>query len=213
MVRVYSRGIPRLYANLRARDTVARQVEEGCGGQLAADNAEAGVRGGWGGILHGVPPGVGRAEEGAAYLVPVGLGIFEAGHSLARGGARHGEACLRHPDWLAVDGGGSGVEGIEEETLVVINSIGIRGLEVRVRIDAGPVDGIDDGLVGTVDPGGPGVDVADGSPRERSARDGAADLLDVTGDDVRAGTGILMVRDARGRDAVQILAADRDTGD
>lgn len=51
------------------------------------------------------------------------------------------------------------------------------------------------------------------STREGSAGDGVPDLLDVTSDGERVSTRVLLVEEAGGRDAVKVLAADRDTGD
>lgn len=86
-------------------------------------------------------------------------------------------------------------------------------LEVGVGIDAEPVGCRDHGIVGRVDPGRPRVDVANGDPRQGRAGDGVPDLLDVADEDVRADPRVLLVEEAGGRDAVEVLGADRDAGD
>lgn len=95
--------------------------------------------------------------------------------------------------------------------LGVADRVGHGALEVGVGVEADEVARIDDGLVGAVHPCGPGINVADGNGPQRGARDGAADLVDIRGDRLRASSNTGMVLVANHGVAVEILAADTDT--
>ena len=153
------RGVGR-GGRVRARGGAAGKVVERGGSQGAADDAKAGAWGVGGGVLEGVPPDVGLAEHGAADVVPESLGVLGGGDGLAKGLAADGVAGLGDPDGLPGGGGLGLTEGVEEELLVVLDAVVEGVLEVGVGVDADPVTGVSDGLVGAVDPSGPGVDVA-----------------------------------------------------
>ncbi len=141
---------------------------------------KTGIGGARGSILKRVPPNVGLAEQRAADLVPISLGIIEAGTAWPAVLPETGNpspsprrACHQpHQPWRQEPPG--------TDFLLVVDRVGLGGLEVRVCINADPVDRINSGLVGTVHPGGPGVDVTDGRTGERSAGNGIANLLDVS---------------------------------
>ena len=87
-------------------------------------------------------------------------------------------------------------------------------MEVRVGVHADEVACVDGGSVGAVDPGGPGVDVADGDLVCDCGREGGADLADVAGDGVWCGAGVhFTVLLGDGAHAVEVLASDGDAGD
>lgn len=199
--------------DIRCNDVLAGQIKERCLCQLVADEAEARVGCVGSSILHGVPPRVHIAKKGASNLIPVCLGVLERGDSLADSLATNGKPGFRNPDGLSTDGGLRRAKGIVEESLVVGDSIGLSLLEVGVGVNADPVSGIDDGLVGSVDPRGPCVDMADGGVGERGAGNGITNLLHVFREGEGVSTRVLLVQETGGRDAVEILAADRDTSD
>lgn len=189
---------------------VAGQVEQRVGGGGATGDTEAGAGTG---IGKHVPPGVGLAEERAANLVPVLLGVGERGDGVALIGAADGPASLGDPDLLAVgDGLGLG-DGVVEEGLALVDAVGHGGLVVRVAVEAEPVDLVDHGGVGAVGPGIPGVDVTDGGAAQGSAGDGRLDLLDVVDQGVGVDTDTGLVLGTSDGVTVEILAADGDTDD
>ncbi|KAL2286237.1 hypothetical protein FJTKL_07038 [Diaporthe vaccinii] len=74
-----------------------------------------------------------------------------------------------------------------------------------VGIDTEPVRCRNHGIVGRVDPSSPRIDVTDRHPRQRRASNGIPDLLDVADENIGAHARVLLVEDAGGRDAVEIL--------
>lgn len=127
--------------------------------------------------------------------------------------ATNRETGLGDPDGLSTNSSLNSTDGVVEKGLVLGDVIRHGRLEVGIGVDANKVTSIDHSLVRRVYPSGPGVDVADRSRRERSARDGVTNLLDVGSDLERCSTGVLAVLDAGGGDAVEVLAANRDSGD
>lgn len=186
----------------------ARQVEQRSGAQLLANDTEAG-RGR--GILKSVPPDVGLAETRASNLVPVGLRVGGVSNSLVLGRTADGPAGLSDPDLLArgtvLDLG----NGIVEQTVGVVDGVGLGVLEVGVGVNTNPVGSLRDSDVGGVGPGGPGVDVADLSAAQSSASNGLADLLDVGHNGVGVGTNASLGLNASGGVTVEILTAHGDT--
>lgn len=189
---------------------VAGQAEQGVDAGGATGDTEAGAGAS---IGEHVPPGVGLAEERAADLVPVLLGVGEGGNGVTLIGAADGPAGLGDPDLLAVgDGLGLG-DGVVEERLALVDAVGHGGLVVRVAVEAEPVDLVDHSRVGAVGPGIPGVDVTDGSAAQGGAGDGRLDLLDVGDQQVGVDTNTGVVLGASDRVTVEILATDGDTDD
>ena len=86
------------------------------------------------------------------------------------------------------------------------------GLKVGVSVHPEEIAGTGDGVIAAVDPGGPGVDVADWGA-DFGGGEGPADLADVVHDVGGRGADAGVVGDAGGRDAVEVLAADGDAGD
>lgn len=163
--------------------------------------------------MHGEPPSINLAEQGAADLVPVCLGVLERRNSLADSLATNRKAGLGDPDRLSANSSLDSGNSVVEKALVLGDVVGHRVLEVRVGIDTDEVAGIDDGLVRSVDPGSPSVNVAYGSRLERGVGDGVTDPLDVAGEFERLSTRVRVAVGGAGRsDAVEILAADGDTG-
>lgn len=192
---------------------LAREIKDGLRVQVAANDTETGIGGLGLGILHGVPPDIGLAEHGAANLLPVVLGILLAGDSGARLLTRDGPAGLSDPDGLAGASVLDLLKSSEVEVAAVGNLVVLVVLEVGVGVHAEPVKSVNDGLVGAVDVGGPGVDVAEGSILQAGALDGIADLLDVVdnglGVGAREAVGVLL---AEVGVTVKILATNGDTG-
>jgi len=54
--------------------------------------------------------------------------------------------------------------------------------------------------------------MANGGAGQRGVDEGLANLVDVLNQNLGSGAGVLAIEQARGRDAVEVLAADRDTG-
>lgn len=144
---------------MRNFDIFATQVVKGFGGQRVADDAEAGIGRVGSSILEGIPPDVGRGEEGAADLFPVSLGVLERRHGLADRLAAYGEPSLRDPDGLAANGSGSLCQSLVEKVIVLADVVCVLLFKVRIGILANPVASINDGLVGTIGPGGPSVNL------------------------------------------------------
>lgn len=104
-----------------------------------------------------------------------------------------------------------GRKSILEEGGTVVNAVGHGVLEIRVRVHSDEVAGVDDGLVGAVDPGRPGVDVTNWYFAQTRSRNDGADLVDVVNDGLRISTHRRSGLNTRWRVSVEILAADRDT--
>ena len=199
--------------DIRLIGILAGQVVERSRGQRVAKDTEARVRCVGSGVLKSVPPHVGLPKQRAADLVPVCLGVFGRSDSLTGGLTADGVASLGNPDGLSASSSLGGVEGIEEETLIILDGVGHGVLEVGVGINADPVACINHSLVGAVDPDGPGVNMTNGGALETSAGNGFADLLDVVGDSGRLSARVLFVENAGRRDTVEILATDGNAGD
>jgi hypothetical protein len=146
-------------------------------------------------------------------LVPVGLGVGDRGDGEVAGLARDGPSRLGDPDLLAAHGGLGGRESVLEEAGAGSNGVGHGVLEVRVSINPDEVRGTGNGRVGAVDPGGPSVDVTDGDAAQPRARNDGTDTADAVDDVGRLRTHGGIGRNAHGGVAVEILTADRDTGD
>lgn len=68
---------------------------------------------------------------------------------------------LSDPHILAHGCANGGIVGVEEETCSVLDAVLVDGLEVWVCVYTNPVEGFDERVVGGVNVGSPGVDVAD----------------------------------------------------
>lgn len=191
----------------------AAEIVEGLLSELRANDAEAGVGGLRSSVLESVPPDVDVAEHGASNLLVVGSSVLKRGNSLADSLSAHRPAGLGDPDLLAVGNGLDLVPGILEELCAIGDGVALGILEVRVGIHAEPVTGLDDSVVGRVGVGSPCIDVTDGDRLEASALDGITGLLDVVDEDVRVGTGVLVVLETSRRNAVKILTSDGNTSD
>lgn len=128
-------------------------------------------------------------------------------------GARDGPTSLGDPTGLALGRVNGCLIRVVEEAVAVRDVVGHGILEVWIRVDAEEVASRDDRVVGAVDPSSPRVDVANGDARDASAAEGRADLADVVDDVGRLSANAGQVLDAGGRDAVQVLRADRDALD
>lgn len=190
----------------------AGQVVQRLGSQRSTNETEAGVRGGAVSILENVPPGVDLVEqEVAANVVPEGLGVLNRSNTLALGLTADGPAGLGDPDGLVTTVLLDVVDGVLDQSLAILDVVVVGALEVRIGINTEPVAGVNDGLVGVVGPGSPGVNVADGDILQAGSSDGGADSLDVLENGVRALANSGLGGDSSGRVTVQILTADRDT--
>ncbi|KAB8349493.1 hypothetical protein FH972_023519 [Carpinus fangiana] len=187
------------------------QIVLGLGSVAILEDAE-GRRVSGVGVLEGEPPGVdASAVECAVDVIPESLCVFDRGNGLADLGTGDGPTGLGDPDGLAVGHADGGIVGVEEQLLARVDGVVARlGLEVGVAVDAEEVGGLDDGRVGAVGPGGPGVNVADGDVGKGGALDQVLDLANIVGDDIGTSSNTSLVLDAGGGDAVQILRADRD---
>lgn len=164
-------------------------------------------------VEENVPPRVDFAEEKvAADLVPVLLRVRGRRDGLVLRGTCGRPAGLSDPDRLAIGGSNGRLIRRLEERLALGDAVGHSVLEVRVRIDADEVARGDNGIVGGIHPGGPGIDVTDrGSDAGGVER--SANLGDVVGDIRRLGTDAGHVFDTSGRDAVEVFTANADADD
>ena len=165
-----------------------------------------------GGVLKNVPPDVHFTEARAASVLPEVLSILVGGLGLVLSLAADGPASLSDPDGLATGSGGSLIEGILEQVVAVLNAVGLGVLKVGVSVHAEPVAGVNEGLVGLVDVGSPGVDVADGDVLEARSLDGLANLVDVADEGLGASTGVGAGELAGGSLTVEVLTTNGDTG-
>ena len=207
MVRRAVLGGRRLVAVLAAQ-VVARAT-----GEVPLENAKAWVRRLDVGVAENVPPDVGRPKVGAANLVPELLSVLGAGHGLVLLRTVDWPASLSDPDLLVTSGFLGLLEGSIEEVGTIVNTVGLGVLKVGIGVHADPVACVDEGAVGAVGVGGPGVDVTDGGTAQASVLDGITNTADVANKSVGVGAGVLIVLEASGRVAVEILATDRDTND
>lgn len=189
--------------------TVAREVKERSRRQCATNQTKAGIRSRRGRVLHRVPPNIGAAKQRAANLVPVIFGIGDASDGLAHGFAAKREARFRNPHRLALGCSLGGAQSVIKKGLAMADVVLLRFLEIRVAIEAEKVRSIHHHLVGAVDPGGPGIDVAYRDTIESCVGNNVTDLLDIMGNRERCRSGVLLVFNAGRRDAIQILAAHR----
>lgn len=190
-------------------NTGAGQVVERGGGQLFANDTEARVGPV---VLEDVPPGVDLAEEElATNLVPISLGVLcgSNGKVLGRTGQR--PASLGDPVRLVASNSQNLLNGLLEEVLGIINAVGVGGLVEGVGIETEPVNSFDDGGVGRVGPGVPGIDVTNWDVSPGSAGNGVADSLDVGNNGVWALTDTSIGLNASRRVTVEILTANGDT--
>ena len=104
-------------------------------------------------VLVHVPEDVNLLESLARYASPVGLGVLDTGDSSAVVSTAYRPASLGHPDPLARRDGVDSITGsghaLPESGCGVTNRT---ALEVRVAIHADKVAGLDDCVVGGVDP-------------------------------------------------------------
>lgn len=160
--------------------------------------------------MKSVPVGVGVLEEGAASVLPVVLCIGNAGNGEVFGGTANGPASLSDPDVLALGGADGGVESVVEESGRVLDGVYVKELEVRVGVHGDKVNGVDDGGVGAICPGVPGVDMGDFGIGSGGAGKESTNLGNVADEDVGASTDTGRVHDTDGAIAVEILASDGD---
>ena len=163
-------------------------------------------------ILEDVVPQVDVVlDELAGNVLPVDAGIICTGLALVECLAANGPPGLGNPDRLALGSGNGLVVGVEEELAAGSDVVVHGGLEVGVRVHANEVNSLDDGVVGSVDVDGPGVDVTDGLALKSSAADSITGLLDVFDELLGLSTGAGLVLNTSGGDTVEVLAADGDT--
>ena len=178
------------------------------GAEVRSNDTERWVRSGRVGILESVPEGVDVTENLAADLLPVSLGVLYGWNSQVRSLARDGVSGLSDPDILTTGSTDGRVVGLEEQVGIVLDSVGLGGLEVGVRVDTEPVNGADDGVVGAIHPSGPGVNMADREAGGGGVGDGRLGLANEASDLLRRCTDTAVVLDASGRNAVQVFRAD-----
>jgi len=157
------------------------------------------------------PPGILLSEERASDVLPVLLGVLRAGDGKVLGLAADRPAGFGDPDGLSTSALLGLVESVEEKLLGVLDAVGHGVLEVWVGVHSDKVRGIDDGLVAVVDIDGPCVDVSYGRGAQWSTLESIPNLVDILGDNIRAGTDTSVRLDTNLRDTVEILTTHRDT--
>ena len=86
-------------------------------------------------------------------------------------------------------------------------------MEVRIRVDSEEIACVDDSSIGTVHPGCPGIDVADGGGGNRGSIDGSTNLGNVR-DDIRGVcTCAGFIYDSDGRIAIEVFTSYGYAGD
>jgi len=113
------------------------------------------------------------------------------------------------PDGLALGMGLGSEVGIIEGLVGVLDAVGHGGLEVRVSVHAEEVGGSDDGTVGVVYEGSPGIDMADGLAVERSIPNSVPGALDVADQNIGLLAHARLVLNPSGGDTVEVFASDR----
>ena len=126
------------------------------------------------------------------------------------GRTANGPAGLGDPDRFATGDGRGVVVSIEEHLLAILNAVGLRVLEIGVRIHPDEIGSGNDSVVGTIDPGSPCVDMAHGDPAQSSPCNGISHLGDVVRDGLGVGPNTGFARDANRGASVEIFTADRD---
>lgn len=150
------------------------------------------------------------AEQRAADLIPVDLGILGRRDTQVLRLAADWPAGLGDPDFLAAGDVLGLLESRVEEGLAILDRVLPFLLEVRVGIHTKPINGIDNRLVRAVHPRRPSVDMANRNVAERSARNGILHLVDVRHQGVRCHARPGHFMDFRIRIPIEILAAHRD---
>ena len=123
-------------------------------------------------------------ESRTRNTAPVHLRIGVTGHRGTHISSADGPSALGDPDpdagLDAVDHAAHVLDALPED-VVGVGDGGV--LVVRVAVSADPVAGCDDLVVGGVDPGGPGVDVADldAAGANGGLGDHASDVVDLAG--------------------------------
>lgn len=144
-----------------------------------------------------VPIGGDLVEElFAADLVPVRLCVGERRHSKVPGDALVREASLGDPNGLASSNTDNGVVGGLEQVGGIFDGVVIAGLVVRIFIHTQPVDRVNDGTVGAVCEGVPGVDVTDRHISQGSVGEFGLVIVDEAHDGVGISTHASLVGNA-----------------
>lgn len=191
---------------------VARKVEERGGGEVLGNgelHLVVGV-----GVTEVVPEGGDLVEEAlAANLLPVLLGVLDAGLGLIPVGTLVRPASLGDPDGLTTSSSDGGIESLVEELSSVVDAVALAVLVVGVLIDTNEVNGIEDGLVGGVTPDVPGVDVAERNLGDGGVLEGLAEVVNEVDEGVGLNTDTTLVLDTSNGVTVEILATNGDTND
>ena len=163
--------------------------------------------------MKSVPPSVHFAESWATNFVPVGLRIFWRSDCEVLCLSAYWPSSLGDPDLLSTNDGCCLIKSSLEQRLSTGDGIGFGVLEVWVCINSDPVDRVNDGFVGAVGPGSPGIDVSNGRSSERSSLQGSSELCDVSGESLWLCTISTAGGHSNWADSVQILTSNRDTND
>lgn len=198
-------------------DTSAGKVKERIGAHgviagAAANDTEAGVGSGRSGILENVPPGVDLTEgRGTSDFIVESLGVGNTGNGEVLSLTADGPSGLSNPDGLTTGGTGSRVIGSPEEVVSGFDAVGFGVLEEGVLVDTEPVNSLDDGVVGRVGPGIPGINVTDLDAAQGCSIQSLLDLSNVVDNLGGACTNARIVFDTGGRHTVQVFTADGET--
>lgn len=124
-------------------------------------------------------PDVDFTKHRTSNRLPELLSILDRRDGIAASLAANGVARLGNPDRLSARGRPRFPQGILEQRRAQADCIGHRVLKVRIGVHADPIELVDDDAAGRIIPPGPRVDVSKESTLQRSAGNGAFDLLDV----------------------------------
>lgn len=116
-------------------------------------------------------------------MVPVGLGVVSAGNGEVLSLSGNRPSSLSDPDRLATNSTLGVIESFVEERSTLVNTICLGILEVWVGINTNEVTSIDDSVVRSVNPGGPGINVANSDTAQSGVCNSSSNLADVVDDD------------------------------
>ena len=190
----------------------AGQVEQRGGRQVLRDAKCLLVDGV--GVIESVPEGGSLAEQrAAADVIPVILGVLHAGNSLIPVDTGERPTSLRNPDLLAAGNTNGRIVRRREQSRGILDGVALAVLVVGILVDTKPVNVVNDGAVGSVGPGIPGINVPNRDAGQGSVGKRLLVVLDEADNDVGTSANAGLVGGSGHAVTVQVLAADGNTDD
>lgn len=138
-------------------------------------------------------------------------GVLNAGNGLVLGLTLDGPSSLGDPEGLTASNSLNLVVCLPEEVGGVVDRVALTVLVEGVLVKTKEVNGAENGRVGGVGEGVPGINVTDGNIGEDGILDELTDLANVVDENVGRLTVTTLLLDTGLGDAVQVLGTDRDT--